>query len=227
VQATTQTLQPRWEGDKGLPEASVALFDQLDVEGIGTSCSTVRREVICRDALAWLREQETLHGHVVSSLPDITEIDLKSYYKNKGDPVSNYRLWFAETVGLVLSKLAPNAVAVFYQSDGRHDGIWLDKSFLAQTAAEQAGCELLFHKIVLFSPELEATQWTHGKGRPQYSHMLAFSKNLRAEGAWFDECESHLFDPDSHETHEKTARTLKREWLLRFLSGDPGSLRER
>lgn len=74
-------------------------------------------------------------GHVVSSLPDLTEIDLKGYFKNKGDSVSNYRRWFLETVRLVLSKLAPNAVAVFYQSDGRYDGIWLDKAYMAQKAA--------------------------------------------------------------------------------------------
>ena len=68
VQPAEQTLQPRWQGDKGLPEASIALFDQLDVEGIGTTCSTVRREIICRDALAWLQEQETLLGNL-STIP--------------------------------------------------------------------------------------------------------------------------------------------------------------
>ena len=44
----------------------------------GVDCRTVRREVICREALGWLREQTTLQGHVVTSLPDIGELDAQT-----------------------------------------------------------------------------------------------------------------------------------------------------
>ena len=40
----------------------------------------------------------------------------------KGDRLASYREWFVGAVALILSRLTPRAVAVFYQSDGRHEG---------------------------------------------------------------------------------------------------------
>jgi ribosomal protein L7/L12 len=212
---------PLGEPQHSVDSAAAAVFEQIDTEDGAESTqrisirSTVRRQVICREALAWLREQQVLEGHVIASLPDISEIDLEAWSREReqtrcGDSsggssgggsggsggegtkasdyqtVANYREWYHETVALILSRLAPHAVAIFYMSDGRHEGLWLDKSYIAQRAAEASGCALLFHKIALFDSDLVAMSRTQGKGRPKYSHLLAFSRTACAGERWFD-----------------------------------------
>ena len=125
-----------------------AEFQRLSIGGCcldeyaTTLPSSVRRQVVCADALEWLRGDDCvggaagsssclLPGHVVTGLPDISEIQ-------QCDTVAQYSEWFRSTVTLILSRLAPRAVLVLCQSDGRHNGAWLDKSHLAQTAAESA-----------------------------------------------------------------------------------------
>jgi hypothetical protein len=146
--------RPCWARDPaGRTESAAAAFAQVDVEGYSGGAEpprTVRREVVCGDALGWLRDQQTLQGHVITSLPDIGELDSQAL--GSGDrlgtpppPLSlcvcmcahisfvgagGYRKWFVGVVTLILERLAPRAVAVFYQSDGRHGGAWLDKSCL-------------------------------------------------------------------------------------------------
>ena len=144
----------------------------------------MRREVICRDALVWLQEQVVLAGHIVTSLPGLTEM-------NQGEKMvgmTTYRAWFQDAVAMVLSRLAPRAIAIFYQTDACHDGVWLDKAYLIQRVAENAGCHLLYHKIVLFSDE--SVEPTCGHGCPsRYTHLLAFSKIACADEPWFVSCE--------------------------------------
>jgi hypothetical protein len=60
--------------------------------------------------------------------------------------------------------------SLFFQSDVRHHGQWVDKSYLVQKAAERVGAGLVFHKIVCRLPAGTLTQ-----GRPSYSHLLAFA----------------------------------------------------
>jgi hypothetical protein len=67
-------------------------------------------------------------------------------------------------------------VTIFYQSDIKVDGTWVDKGYLCQKAAEALGHELLWHKVICRSPAGIATF-----GRPSYSHMICFSKELRVE----------------------------------------------
>jgi hypothetical protein len=51
------------------------------------------------------------------------------------------------------------------------DGVWIDKAYLVQKAAEQTGHALLWHKLVCRVPPGVATF-----GKPSYHHMLCFSK---------------------------------------------------
>jgi hypothetical protein len=179
--------QPCWANDPtGQMKTATAVFTQLNVESNGLECGTVRREVVCGDALGWLRKQHTLQGHVVTSLPDIGELDAQLPSSDCANRLSAYRKWFVDVVTLILSRLAHHAVAVFYQSDGKHMGTWLDKSYLCQRAAEQVGCHLLFHKIALFDSDLVALGRSKGKGRPQYSHMIAFSRTPCTGEKWFN-----------------------------------------
>jgi hypothetical protein len=81
-----------------------------------------------------------------------------------------WRAWFVSAAECVLRWLSPGGVAMFYQSDVRHDGVWVDKSYLVMRAAEAVGASLLFHTIVCRKPPGTITH-----GRASYSHLLAFA----------------------------------------------------
>lgn len=102
----------------------------------------------------------------MASLPDISEFQTMT--------LNDWKKWFQETASLVLTKTPDDGVTIFFQSDIKVDGHWVDKSYLVQKAAEELGHEILWHKIICRSPAGIATF-----GRPSYSHMLCFSKGRR------------------------------------------------
>ncbi len=127
------------------------------------------RSVYCEDAILWLESKEIQAGcSFVTSMPDISEFP--------GHSLSDWKKWFIQTASLVLSRCPDDGVTIFYQSDIKVDGAWVDKGYLCQKAAEALGHELLWHKVVCRSPAGIATF-----GRPSYSHMLCFSKAVKAE----------------------------------------------
>ena len=127
------------------------------------------REVLQQDGVAWLRgAQLRATMAIVTSLPDHSELPALGF--------EGWRSWFGEVAGLCCRKIAPRSVAVFYQTDVKHEGRWIDKAYLVQRAAEQVGSELLWHKVVC-----RTTPGTTTFGRPAYAHMLCFSRELRLE----------------------------------------------
>jgi hypothetical protein len=130
---------------------------------------TPRREVICGDGVAWLARGTLPDGHaVVTSLPDHSELPRLG--------VDGWRRWFVETAALACRAVTDDAVAVFYQTDVKHDGRWIDKAHLVQCGADQAGSHLLWHKVVCRAPAGTTTF-----GRPAYAHLLCFSRALRLQ----------------------------------------------
>jgi hypothetical protein len=128
-----------------------------------------QRIVHCSDALHWLESQSILEDcSLVASLPDISEFPTFS--------LDEWKNWFTQTASLILSRCPDEGVTIFYQSDIKVEGLWVDKGFLCQKAAEGLGHQLLWHKIVCRSPAGTATF-----GRPSFSHMLCFSKNLKID----------------------------------------------
>ena len=126
-----------------------------------------RREVLCGDGVAWLARGRLPPDHaVVTSLPDASELPALG--------LDGWRRWFVETSALACGAVADEAVAVFYQTDVKRDGGWVDKAFLVQQAMERAGATLLWHKIVPRVPPGTTTF-----GRPGYAHLLAASRALR------------------------------------------------
>lgn len=119
------------------------------------------------DALAWLREQAPLAGaSVVTSLPDISELG--------GLDLEAWQAWFQEAAFHTMNAVPDEGVAIFFQSDIRREGLWIDKGALVQQAAARARMPLLFHKIVCRKPAGTVTF-----GRASYSHLLAFARRLR------------------------------------------------
>lgn len=102
---------------------------------------------------------------VVTSLPDVSEI-------GKALPV--WREWFLSAVRLTLDAVPAESAALFFQSDIKRDGVWIDKGALVTRAAEDAGARILFHKIVCRRPPGLLTQ-----GRPGFTHLIAVSRAMK------------------------------------------------
>src|SRR5436190_630095 len=118
-----------------------------------------RRTIHHGDGIAWLREHPLPADHaIVTSLPDVSEI---------GRPLDAWREWFVETAALACSSVADDAVAIFYQTDIKHDGAWIDKAHLASCGADRTGARCLFHRIACRAPAGTTTL-----GRPAYGHLL-------------------------------------------------------
>ncbi len=127
----------------------------------------VMRTVFCDDAISWLNNNHIVENcSLIASMPDISEFTNTSLNK--------WKEWFFETAKLVLDKTPENGVSIFFQSDIKVEGVWVDKSYIVQKAAEAVGSELLWHKIIC-----RVTPGIATFGRPAYSHILCFSKNLR------------------------------------------------
>jgi hypothetical protein len=91
-----------------------------------------------------------------------------------GMDLAVWESWFVEAARAVLDAVPDDGVAVFFQSDVKRGGRWIDKGALVQRAADAAKVPLLFHKIVCRKP---AGSVTHG--RASYSHLLAYSRGVR------------------------------------------------
>ncbi len=125
------------------------------------------RNVYCDDAIDWLRKNSPFSNcSFVASLPDISEFPQFSLLE--------WKEWFTNTAKLILSSCPDDGVCIFFQSDIKHEGFWIDKGYLCLKAAEATGHETLFHKIVCRAPA-DITTF----GRPAYSHLICFSKNIR------------------------------------------------
>lgn len=107
-------------------------------------------------------DQHTAHAQssVVTSLPDVSELSLS---------LDDWKTWFVDAAKVVMRWVSADGVAIFFQSDIRHNGVWVDKGYLVQRAAEDVGAQLRWHRIVCRKPP-----GTRSLGRPSYSHLLCF-----------------------------------------------------
>jgi len=126
-----------------------------------------QRTIHQAEAIAWLNAQGTLVGaSVVTSLPDVSEIPRLDF--------EGWCRWFEDAAAATMAAVPAEGVAIFFQSDIRHAGGWVDKGALVARGAERAGGHLLFHRIVCRHPA-----GTLSAGRATYSHLLGFAPVLR------------------------------------------------
>jgi hypothetical protein len=168
---------PQWWGFSTLEEARTRYIrtTMIDTQprsgGSVERAAELARDVSVGDGVAWLRGAELPASHaVVTSLPDTSEMRSHGF--------DAWRTWFVDTATLVCSRVAEDAVAVFYQTDVKRDGRWIDKAYLVAQGAERAGSACLFHRIVCRAPA-----GSRSSGRPGYAHLIAFSRGLRVTAA--------------------------------------------
>jgi len=101
----------------------------------------------------------------ITSLPDVSEL---------GKTLPAWREWFLGAVRLVVDAVPKDSAALFFQSDIKWDGAWIDKGALVIRAAEDAGARVLFHKIVCRRPPGMLTQ-----ARPGFTHLVAVSRAMQ------------------------------------------------
>ena len=119
------------------------------------------KTIICQDAKKYLESQESIPS-VITSLPDMEEVNME---------LDDWKIWFEEMVRLILLKLQPHQYAIFYQTDRKHKGRYIDKSYLCNNAAHDSGVDMIFHKIVMKSNPKNISLF-----RPNYTHLLCYSK---------------------------------------------------
>lgn len=125
------------------------------------------REVHCGDGVAWLARARLPEDHaIVTSLPDLSELP--------GLGFEGWRRFFVSTVALACRAVSGESVAVFFQTDVKRDGVWVDKGHLVHAGADQAGSAVLWHRIVC-----RVAPGTTTFGRPAYAHLLCASRSLR------------------------------------------------
>ena len=87
--------------------------------------------------------------------------------------LAKWRAWFLGAVELVVNAVPEESAALFFQSDIKRDGAWIDKGAMVIRAAEDAGARVLFHKIVCRRPPGTLTY-----GRPGFTHLIAVSRTM-------------------------------------------------
>ena len=128
--------------------------------------ATPRRDVVEAEALAWLDANPApAASSVITSLPDVSELALG---------FDAWRAWFLAAAQRVIRWVPDDGVAIFFQSDVRHRGVWVDKGYLVMRAAEDAGASLVWHKIACRKPA-----GTYSNGRATYAHLLCVSRMPR------------------------------------------------
>jgi hypothetical protein len=118
------------------------------------------------DAIAWLASAGVLPGAaMVTSIPDVSEVGLS---------LEQWRPWFVNAARACVRAIEDHQVALFFQTDIKKSGVWIDKSMLITRALEDEGAALLFRKVICRKPPD-----TISLGRPAYTHLLCASRVLR------------------------------------------------
>ena len=128
---------------------------------------TRTRTIVQAEALAYMADNPAPPGtSVITSLPDVSELPERGFL--------GWQAWFADAARAVLRWVPEPGLVIFFQSDIRHAGAWVDKGYLVQRAAETEQRVLLWHKIVC-----RHAPGTISHGRANYSHLLCFAHAAR------------------------------------------------
>jgi hypothetical protein len=147
------------------------MLGALEFSRVEPAGSLAQRQVYCEDALPWLAHNAPLVGcSVITSLPDVSGLP--------GLSLAEWQEWFVAAARATLAATPDLGVTIFYQTDIKREGVWVDKGYLCHKAAELEGASLLWHKVVC-----RKAPGTPAFGRPGYSHLLCYSRAVRDQVA--------------------------------------------
>jgi len=121
-------------------------------------------EIICDDALVWLKKQKSL-PNVVTGVCDLDEMP-------EGTTMNEYLAFYTDILEEIFSKLQDNCYAIFIQTDRKYQKSWIDKSYITTNIAQKHKIKVIWHKIVLHRGVDKSD--LH---RPTYAHVLCYSRN--------------------------------------------------
>jgi len=125
-----------------------------------TKIKKTDRQIICKDAITWLKTQKNLDC-IVTSVPEMEEVHLS---KDK------YVVFLKDAAKLCMEAVKDTGYVIFLQTDRKQKG-WIDKSYIISDAACELKIPMIWHKIAL-----RQNVGTSGLFRPTFSHMLCYSK---------------------------------------------------
>ena len=117
---------------------------------------------------------------VVTSLPDCSELSL---------PFERWQSWFTQTAALVCRATPPEAVSIFFQTDIKREGQWVDKSFLVQLGAININ-ETVGERI-FFVTGISSASWSIAASAAGLSRTTSRA-DLSSRNPWNDACRSNL-----------------------------------
>ena len=141
-----------------------------------------RRDVHVGDAVQWLTSGGPRpSASFVTSLPDVSEV---------GVSLARWRSWFVDAAARVCDALTPDGLAIFVQTDLRHQGRWIDKSALVAEGAGRVGAELLCKKIVCRRPP-----GSRSSAGASFSSLLVYGRGRALDPALPDVIPDVILDP--------------------------------
>jgi len=118
-------------------------------------------EILQRDAHEWCQEHMGTVPAIVTSIPDMSELDM-----NEAD----YILFLRESTNRILQCLTDKGYAIFIQTDRKSKGL-IDKSYhISDEAIRICGFRMMFHKIALIRGVDVNDLY-----KPTYTHILCYS----------------------------------------------------
>ena len=121
--------------------------------------------IICEDALRWLKTQKSL-PNIVTGICDYDEMI------DKNMDMTEYLNFYTSILEEIFSKLEDNCYAIFIQTDRKYQKSLIDKSYITTQIAQKHRLKVVWHKIALHR-EVDRTD-LH---RPTYAHVLCYSRN--------------------------------------------------
>jgi hypothetical protein len=145
--------------------------DEMNADARPPDPPRLERVVHCEDAVPWLRANAPLLGcSLITSLPDVSSFPEWS--------LEQWQRWFVDAARATMAATPDQGVTIFYQTDIKREGVWVDKGYLCHEAAAAEGAALLWHKIVCRKPPGNTAF-----GRPGFAHLLCYSRGVRDQVA--------------------------------------------
>lgn len=118
-------------------------------------------KIVNTDALEWCQEHIGNIPAIVTSIPDMSEVNMEE---------TEYIPFLRKSAHHILNCITDTGYAIFMQTDRKKQGL-IDKSYYISDEAISSGFRMIFHKISLIR-DVDVKDLY----KPTYTHVLCYSK---------------------------------------------------